>query len=538
MNGRHGPAAEARARPGGSARGERTDSAREARLRSEALRLTDARLELLTEAIDRAQSARTVDALMEIVRSAARRLSGADGVTIVLRDGDQCHYVDEEAVSPLWKGQRFPLISCISGWAMLNGQTAIVPDVYADGRIPHQAYRPTFVKSLVMVPVGGEEKGAAIGAYWSEVRAPGPEEVAVLEALARSTGTALRNLELLASLSESVVRAEQLHELGQQELLERRRAEAELQAAHQHTSEILESIADGFYAVDHEWRLTYVNRRAEELWRRPREELIGVRLWDLFPDPEASESYRLHMEASRERRVVRGELVSDLLGCWISIAIYPHRDGLSVYLRDISERKRADEERELLARELSHRVKNILAVVQALARQTESRDRSVEAFREAFLGRLRALARAHDLLLEAQWRSADLRPLVERALEAYRIDCPACVAIEGEGVALEPSQGLGLSLVLHELGANAAKYGALSRAEGRVEVSWRIEQDARGRRVRLRWQESCGPRVEEPRATGFGTRLIKRASTYELGGEVALDYARSGLRCEVVFPLS
>jgi PAS domain S-box-containing protein len=520
-----------------SARAASTRGGSEARQAAEPLRLSDPRLQLLTDAIDQAQSARTVDELMEIVRGAARRLSGADGVSIVLRDGDQCHYIDEEAVSPLWKGQRFPLISCISGWAMLNRQTAVVPDVYADARVPHQAYRPTFVKSLVMVPVGGEDKTAAIGAYWSEVRTPGSDEVAILEALARSTGTALRNLELLASLSEAVARAERLHETGQRELLERRRAEAELKAAHQHTSEILESIADGFYAVDHDWRLTYVNRRAEELWRRPRQELVGVRLWELFPDTETSASYRLHMRAARERRVVRGEFVSALLGTWVSVTIYPHRDGLSAYFRDISERKRAEEERELLARELSHRVKNILAVVQSLAMQAKSRDRSVEAFREAFLGRLRALARAHDLLLDAQWRSADLGPLVERALEAYRIDHPAKIAIEGAAVDLAPNQGLGLSLVLHELGANAAKYGALSCSEGRVQVSWWIKSDDRGRRVRLRWQESRGPKVEKPREMGFGTRLIERACTYELAGEVDLDFAPSGLRCEVVFPL-
>jgi PAS domain-containing protein len=193
----------------------------------------------------------------------------------VLRDGDQCHYADEDAIGPLWKGQRFPLISCISGWAMQNRQTAVVPDVYADARVPHDAYRPTFVKSLVMVPVGNEPT-AAIGAYWSKVRTPEPEEVAILETLARSTGTALKNIGLLASLSDSAARAER-------ELSERKHAEATLAAAHQRTLDILESIPDAFYTVDHDWRLIFVNRRAEELWRRRREELIGGRLWGAFP---------------------------------------------------------------------------------------------------------------------------------------------------------------------------------------------------------------------------------------------------------------
>jgi two-component system CheB/CheR fusion protein len=112
------------------------------------------------------------------------------------------------------------------------------------------------------------------------------------------------------------------------------------------------------------------------------------------------------------------------------------------------------------------------------------------------------------------------------------------VEIDGEPVPLAPHQGLGLSLIMHELGTNAAKYGALSRSEGRVHVSWQVEQGSDGRRVRLRWQEQGGPDVEPPQEQSFGTRLIERACTYELEGAVELDYAPGGLRCELVFPLS
>ena len=108
-----------------------------------------------------------------IVRSAARRLADAQGATFVLRDGADCFYADEDAISPLWKGQRFPLEHCISGWAMLNRSTAVVPDIMVDPRIPLDAYRPTFVRSLLVVPVGVVEPVAAIGAYWSERQAPG-----------------------------------------------------------------------------------------------------------------------------------------------------------------------------------------------------------------------------------------------------------------------------------------------------------------------------------------------------------------------------
>jgi two-component system CheB/CheR fusion protein len=190
-----------------------------------------------------------------------------------------------------------------------------------------------------------------------------------------------------------------------------------------------------------------------------------------------------------------------------------------------------------LAQELSHRVKNTLAVVQSLAMQTDGRHRSVEAYREAFVGRLQALARAQNLLLEAHWRGTNLKVLVEQAVAAYRADHPEVVEVEGESVAVTPRQGLGLSLILHELGTNAAKYGALTRSEGRLHISWQIE-DASDRRVRLRWQERHGPAVEPPAVRGFGTRLIERACEYELEGEVELNYAPSGLSCELVFPIT
>jgi GAF domain-containing protein len=131
-----------------------------------------------------------------IVRVAARERTGAQGATFVIREEGRCFYADEDAIAPLWKGQRFPLTACISGWAMLNDETAIVPDIEADDRIPIEAYRPTFVRSLLMVPVGSPEPVAAIGAYWSKRRRPGDDEVQRLEELARLTATAVTRIGL------------------------------------------------------------------------------------------------------------------------------------------------------------------------------------------------------------------------------------------------------------------------------------------------------------------------------------------------------
>ena len=150
-----------------------------------------ARLLSFASAVERLSAADDMDGIIEAVRKTARAVSGADGVTFVLREGDQCHYVEEDAVGPLWKGRRFPLTACISGWCMLNDQAAIIPDIYLDPRIPHDAYRPTFVRSLVMVPVRAKTPIAAIGSYWSRVRDFDESEVALLEALSRSTAAAI-----------------------------------------------------------------------------------------------------------------------------------------------------------------------------------------------------------------------------------------------------------------------------------------------------------------------------------------------------------
>jgi two-component sensor histidine kinase len=205
---------------------------------------------------------------------------------------------------------------------------------------------------------------------------------------------------------------------------------------------------------------------------------------------------------------------------------------------DLTERKRMEDEKELLAHELSHRVRNILAVVQALATQTDGEKRSVEEFRQAFIGRLQALSRAHGLLLNTRWQSAELATLIEQIVGPYRSDHSEAIRVEGEPVTLTPPQGLGLSLVLHELSTNAAKYGALANHEGSVHLSWRIEDSDHGRRVHLLWQELGGPTVESPGRKGFGTRLIEQACTHELDGEVELDYRPQGLRCQMVFPLA
>ncbi len=157
-------------------------------------------MERLVEVIQALSLASDLPAIMDVVRRAARALTGADGATFVLRDGDKCFYAEEDAIAPLWKGQRFPLTLCISGWTMLNRQPAVIEDIYADPRIPADAYRPTFVRSLAMVPIRTQKPVGAIGTYWATRRNPTPEEVKVLSALADTTAVAMEHVRLYSEL--------------------------------------------------------------------------------------------------------------------------------------------------------------------------------------------------------------------------------------------------------------------------------------------------------------------------------------------------
>jgi serine/threonine protein kinase len=211
----------------------------------------------LIDVIQRLSSARDSGTVQAIVRSAARRLTGADGATFVLCDGDRCHYVDEDAIGPLWKGQKFPMSACVSGWAMMNRQTVVIEDVFADPRVPHDAYRTTFVRSLVIVPVRPEDPLGAIGTYWAQKREPTGDEVRALEALAGTTAVALENVRLIDGLENLVrVRTAELEEANRRLSA----TNAELVAAHRQADRVFAAytkvlpgtVLDGKYRLDEE----------------------------------------------------------------------------------------------------------------------------------------------------------------------------------------------------------------------------------------------------------------------------------------------
>jgi len=166
------------------------------------------RAQLLLEAIEKLAGAGGIDDVVAGLRSMARRLIGADGIAVILREDEQCWYVEEDAMGPLWKGHKFPLTSCISGWAMLHKETVVIEDVRKDPRIPQELYKDTFVRSLLMVPVRSSDPIGAIGAYWSDPYRASAWQVETLERLARATATAMENVRLIAALSKALTEAE------------------------------------------------------------------------------------------------------------------------------------------------------------------------------------------------------------------------------------------------------------------------------------------------------------------------------------------
>jgi signal transduction histidine kinase len=176
------------------------------------------RMERLVEAGMELSQARDLDGIITTVRSVARELTGADGATFVLRDGDLCYYVDEDAIAPLWKGRHFPMDVCISGWCMRNRQPITIEDIYQDDRIPADAYRPTFVKSLAMVPIRTSDPVGAIGNYWAVNRQPTEEEVRLLQALADLTSVSMENVRRSAETLEAIRARDEFLSIASHEL--------------------------------------------------------------------------------------------------------------------------------------------------------------------------------------------------------------------------------------------------------------------------------------------------------------------------------
>jgi PAS domain S-box-containing protein len=323
-----------------------------------------------------------------------------------------------------------------------------------------------------------------------------------------------------------------------QDVTERKRSEeAALRLA-----AIVESSDDAIVSKNLDGIITSWNGGAERIFGYLAEEIIGKPITILIPPDYQKEEEAIMARVRRGERVehyqtVRQRKHGSLIH--ISLTVSPVRNaqgkviGASKIARDITEHKRSEAQIVNLAREAEHRTKNILATVLATVRLSHS-DTS-DDLKQLIEGRIDALAKVHALFVQSRWTGAELHGLVSQELLPYRAGREARVRIDGPPVTLETTAAQTIAISLHELATNAAKYGSLSAADGRVEIAWSLTADGR---LNLRWMESGGPTVTPPTHRGFGTRIMENIIAGQLRDEVRFDWRDQGLTCEIALRLA
>lgn len=306
---------------------------------------------------------------------------------------------------------------------------------------------------------------------------------------------------------------------------------------------VLANASVAIFLMDDRQHCIFMNKAAEELTGFTFEEVLNLDrpLHDIihhtYPDGRPFPLHECAIDrAFPEHNKTKGEEIfvhRDGSFYPVSFTASPIRDeesltvGTIIEVRNISEEKLAEERQRLLLNELNHRVKNTLATVQSLAWQT-FRPLDPDAV-DRFNGRLTALSRAHNILTESSWQSASVAEIIDTAVEVFGRDR---FVLEGPACGLDPKAAVSLSMVIHELGTNAIKYGSLGAPAGSVSISWSCDLADNGDLlVELEWLERGGPPVTVPTKTGFGLRLIQRQLALEFGGKVDLDFRPEGLRC-------
>jgi PAS domain S-box-containing protein len=362
----------------------------------------------------------------------------------------------------------------------------------------------------------GKIVGAAVGGYaFADF-----SQVSEIQRLAKQSGIVFERVwEIVrkqppVSQQRLIVHGELLQVLGDALLRENYRTRQYEQAA-----AIINSCDDAIISEDLSGVITSCNNGAERLYGYPAQEAIGQPITILIPADRQQEEREILARIVRGKHIDHVETVrlrKDGSPLQISLTISSIEDsaghiiGASKIARDITERKRVEEHREMLLNELNHRVKNTLVTVQSFASQTLRNAKSTAEARAMFEPRLIALAKAHDVLTREHWEGANLHEVVSDSIAPYSGDRRAPrFQVDGPDFRLQTKTSLALSMALHELATNAVKHGALSNGTGTVKINWHFTRD-HPRRFRLRWVESGGPAVEKPRTRGFGSRLVEQ----------------------------
>lgn len=318
----------------------------------------------------------------------------------------------------------------------------------------------------------------------------------------------------------------------------------------EHFRLLFENAPVAMLMVDHEGWIRQVNASAETLFHYRKDELIGQQVGNLLPEEVRPRHARLraaYHSAPTARPMGEGRELfgrrKDGENIPVEIGLNPMFAGDKTFvvasIVDIAARRRSEQRMQLIMRELTHRSKNLLAVIQAIAREAAASSSDVETFHRTFAERLRGLASSHDILVARNWEGAPLGDLVRSQLAFLGQGDTARIEIEGDSMMLAPEAAQNLGLALHELATNAVKHGALSAPSGKVRIAWEVTEDADHEpRLVLAWRESGGAPVEPPRHKGFGHVVLEDVVPGMLGGTAALAFAPEGINWTLDVPLS
>jgi two-component sensor histidine kinase len=493
----------------------------------------------LATVVRRLSTARSLEEVMGVVTYGVRTLLHADGATFVLRDGDRCHYAEEDAISPLWKGRRFPIEICISGWCMLHRAPTVVGDIYADPRIPIDAYRPTFVRSLAMAPVGSDEPIAALGAYWSFKREIAPQELQLLQTIANAAALALAALQRWSPVPSPPPQGTSPAHVERKRRSPPRRGALWTWVARLRREGLRPNSVEAYaFAVLSILIATIVREVVKASGAQ------GLTLFATFYP-----AVLLSMLVAGKRSGILAAALGGLAGYYffmpplyefvrldksdaLNLMLYGGACALIIliidwYQRSLLRLKEADAKHFTLASEQRHRVKNALFVVEAVVRQSLKHEPEVARL---ITERIRAGLADVDIHGVGSNEAIGIRQLLTTALEPYDL---GRFTLAGEETTLRaPEVRRLLILATHELATNALKHGALSGPQGRVNVSWRTDDG----RATVSWRESGGPPVKPPQRRGYGSILLSRLVEASKGS-LNLDFRASGLAAEISLPL-
>jgi PAS domain S-box-containing protein len=415
------------------------------------------------------------------------------------------------AAAAFWEWVR-PGSGSTCGVALATGNRSIVPDIelsdFMAGSEDLETYRQTGIRAVQSTPLVSRD-GRPLGmisTHWRGPHEPLERDLRLLDVLARQAA----------------------------DLVERQQAE--------HTAQrlvaIVDSSQDAIVSKDLNGVITTWNRGAEQLFGYTAAEMIGKPITALIPPDRHNEEVRILERIRRGERVDHYETVrrrKDGSLVDISLAVSPLKSaagkvvGASKIARDISERKQAQARQELLAREIQHRTKNLFAVVLAIVSRSFAGKHTVKDAEAAVVNRLRSLGQTHVLLLDKEWQGADLSEIVRAEISPYA----GRVMVEGPSLMLTARAAQNFALALHELATNAAKYGALSNATGRVHIAWSRRPSNGSNDFTFRWQEQGGPPVFAPTQKGFGSAVLEHVMAEHFDGPPQIQFAPAGVIYEL-----